>query len=140
MSDIISDILLFWTYFKVSTDVIKTVPMLNHSSVLNDTARTCTFLEENDDVYTFSCDEYQPIFASLTLLFIYMPSLNVLATLYGPRTAGRLGFVWGGLVLAVVGAVLIIPSNYVLSNSVTVLGVLILSIFLIGMAMFFLGS
>ena len=37
--------------------------------------------------------------ASLTLLFIYLPSLHVLATLYGPRTAGGVGLGWGWMML-----------------------------------------
>ena len=45
------------------------------------------------------------MFASLTLLFIYLPSLNVLAFLLGPRTAGAVGFVWG-IVMGLVGAIL----------------------------------
>ena len=49
--------------------------------------------------------EKGPGFSSLTLLFIYMPSLNVLATLLGPRTAGTLGFVWGG-VMIIVGVII----------------------------------
>ena len=67
---------------------------------MNITGRTCILLEENDDNYKFSCEENNPMFAMLTLLFIYMPSMNVLATLYGPRTAGKLGLVWGFLMLA----------------------------------------
>ena len=81
--DIVSDILLVTTYLKVET-VIKTVPMKNDTLVMNTTGRICTFVEENGDLYNFSCEEYNPMFASLTLTFIYMPSLNVLATLYGP--------------------------------------------------------
>ena len=104
--DIVSDILLFTTYLKVET-VFKTVPMKNNTLVMNTTTRICIFDEENDDHYNFSCEEYNPMFASLTLLFIYMPSLNVLATFYGPRTAGILGFMWGG-VMVIVGVILLI--------------------------------
>ena len=94
VSDIVFDILLFLTYFGVLAD-LKTVPWKNDSSVLNITGRTCTFVGENDDSYNFNCWEHSPILASLTLLFIYMPSLNVFATLFGPGTAGRVGEVWG---------------------------------------------
>ena len=31
----------------------------------------------------------------LLQFFIYLPSLNVIATLYGPRTAGLIGMLWG---------------------------------------------
>ena len=51
--------------------------------------------------------ESDPWFARLTFLFVSLPSLNVLATLYGPRTAGAIGFVWG-LVMLIVGVILII--------------------------------
>ena len=45
------------------------------------------------------------MFAFLTLTFIYLPSQHVIATLYGPRTAGILGI---GLspVMMIVGAIL----------------------------------
>ena len=43
------------------------------------------------------------MFAMLTLAFIFLPSLNVIGALYGPRTAGRHGFVWGFLIAAVSG-------------------------------------
>ena len=55
--DIASDIYVFTTFLQVATD-IKNVTMENHTSVLNSSARTCTFVEENDDVYKFSCEEY----------------------------------------------------------------------------------
>ena len=97
--DIASDIYLFTTFLE-ATD-IKTVPMENDTSVLNNYDRSCTFVEENDDGYKFSCEEHNPMFAGLTLLFIYLPSLNVLATLYGPKTAGFLGFMWGAVMFAV---------------------------------------
>ena len=88
--DIASDILLFITFLEVAT-VIKIVPMESYKSnnLLNTTARTCTFIELNEDGYKFSCEEYNPMFASLTLLCIYFPSLNFLATLLGPWTAAE---------------------------------------------------
>ena len=96
--DIVFDFLLFATYLKVTTEN-KTVPMKNDSSILNNAGRNCTLVEENVDGYKFSCEVYSPIFASLTLVFIYLPSLNVLATLYGPRTAGAVGQIWGLVML-----------------------------------------
>ena len=106
ISDIISDFILFTTYFEVET-LNKTVPMSNDISVQNTTGRTCTFMEEIDYGYNyrFSCKEYDPMFASLTLLFIYMPSFNVLATLFGPRTAGWLSILWGS-VMGLFGVIL----------------------------------
>ena len=71
--------------------------MENDTSVLNITGRICTFIEDNDEGLMFSCNN--PMFASLTLLFVYLPSQNVLATLYGPRTAGGVGTAWGFLLM-----------------------------------------
>ena len=62
--------------------------------ILSDFLLFTTFLAENN-----------PMFARLTLLFIYLPSLNVLAILLGPRTAGILGQVWG-MVIMIVGQIL----------------------------------
>ena len=101
ISDIIFDFILFATYLGL-VPFIKTVK--DDTIVQNVTGRRCTFVEENDEGYNFSCDEYNPMFASLTLLFIYMPSLNVLATLLGPKTAGAVGIVWG-IVMWIVGTV-----------------------------------
>ena len=75
--------------------MIKTVTLRNDEAVINSTARNCTFLNETEDGLVFSCEEYNPTFATLTLLSIYLPSLNVIATLLGPRTSGLLGLVWG---------------------------------------------
>ena len=134
--DIVSDILLFATYLESAT-ANKTVPMQNDSSVLNITGRTCTFVEEYDDSYKFSCDERNPMFAALTLLFIYSPSLNVLATLYGPRTAGILGAVWG-LVIVIPGwiALLYVRTSKEMSDGVNVM---VLFLEGLGMVMFLLG-
>ena len=76
----------------------------------DETNRNCTLVEENADgyIYKFSCKEYNPMFASLTLLFIYLPSLNVLATLYGPKKAGALGIVWGAVMLGFGGIFLFV--------------------------------
>ena len=51
---------------------------------------TCAQYNSTADV----CDQYVKKdywFAILTLFFIYLPSVNVIATLYGPRTAGAVG-------------------------------------------------
>ena len=66
------------------------------------TDRTCTFLDSNEHGYRFSCVVLNPWFAILTLLFIYLPSVNVIATLYGPKAAGRVAM-WEGPVLLVIG-------------------------------------
>ena len=74
---------------------MKTLSPLNDNDLLNATLEHCTLLNETEEGFTFSCMEYNPWFASLTLAFIYLPSLNVIATLYGPLKAGLLGIVWG---------------------------------------------
>ena len=92
--DVVSDMILFISYLEVQT-MIKTVSLPNDESILHSKARNCTLVLETEDGYQFSCEEYNPMFAALTLLYIYLPSLNVIATLYGPRTAGLIGVVWG---------------------------------------------
>ena len=100
--DIVSDILLYWTYLKTEhTSFTRTVSDRKDPSVLNVTTfRNCTFENQTEDnLYNFSCVEETHYFAFVTILCIYLPSLNVMATLFGPRTAGRLGITWGVLLL-----------------------------------------
>ena len=100
--DIVFDCLLYWTYLKTEhTSFTRTVSDLKDPSVLNVTTfRNCTFENQTmDDLYNFSCVEETHYFAFITILCIYLPSLNVMATLFGPRTAGRLGITWGVLLL-----------------------------------------
>ena len=92
--DIVSDYNLFSDYARGQT-IVKTLSPLNDNDLLNATLEHCTLLNETEEGFTFSCMEYNPWFASLTLAFIYLPSLNVIATLYGPLKAGLLGIVWG---------------------------------------------
>ena len=84
------------SYLQVQT-LIKTVSLPNDESIHHGItlSRNCTLVLETEDGYQFSCEEYNPMFAAITLLFIYLPSLNVIATLYGPRTAGLIGMLWG---------------------------------------------
>lgn len=79
---------------------MKTLSPLNDSALLNETLEYCTLLNQTEEGFIFSCVEYNPWFAILTLTFIYLPSLNVLATLYGPKKAGALGIVWGPVMIA----------------------------------------
>ena len=50
-------------------------------------------------------EETNPTSAALTIVFIYLPSFNVMACIFGPRTAGSLGMVWG-LVIGFAGIML----------------------------------
>ena len=52
-----------------------------------------------------SCKKNDPWFAILTLFFIYLTCVNVIATLYGPKKAGMVGFV-AGCVMLIVGGIL----------------------------------
>ena len=52
------------------------------------------------------CIKYNYWFSILTLLFIYLPSVNVIATLYGPLTVGRVSLKIWGPVMAIVGGIL----------------------------------
>ena len=51
------------------------------------------------------CKKNDPWFAILTLFFIYLPCVNVIATLYGPKKAGMVGFV-EGMAILIVGGIL----------------------------------
>ena len=87
---------------------LKCCPLLNQTKeglTFNESLKCCTLLSQTEEGFTISDVVYNPWFALLTLAFIYMPSLNVLATLYGPSKAGILGGVWG-IVMTVVGTVL----------------------------------
>ena len=56
-------------------------------------------LNKTEDELTFSCMENDQNFAAFTLAFIYFPSLNILATLYGPFKVWIMGLVWGIVIL-----------------------------------------
>ena len=58
-----------------------------------------------DGQHGYVCVRYHYWFAILTLLFIYLPSVNVIATLYGPKTAGIVAY-FKGLAIAVLGGIL----------------------------------
>ena len=61
--------------------------------------------------------QYDYWFAILTLFFIYLPSVNVVSTLYGPKTAGMVGMKVS-VGIAVVGGVLALI-GYLISNPAT---------------------
>ena len=112
---------------------------IDRLSVKNSTGRTCTFMEEINDSYKFSCDEYDRWYACLTLLFIYLPSLNVLATLMGPRTAGELGLVWGGVMVTVSVSVSMILDKSRYMNQDQAAALMSLFFGLMGVAMCLMG-
>ena len=107
-------------YLKLET-VIKTVPKKQDGFL--SLYFTCTILEESDYAFKFSCKQYNPWFARLTLIFIYLPSLNVLAALYGPRTAGILSMLWGHIIPIVGGIMIgIDDSTWVMATFLILLG------------------
>ena len=77
---------------------------------------TCTPTNSTSDGQEkFVCVRYNYIFEILTLLFIYLPSVNVIATLYGPFKVGIIGTVVG-LVILVPGVIMSIITGSVPSN------------------------
>ena len=65
--------------------------------------------------------KYNPWFTIHTLLYIYLPSVNVIATLYGPETVGTVAK-RTGLIMAINGAVLASVGFYVPSPTTSVIG------------------
>ena len=101
VSDIVFDIILFleYIYGKPVDSVVSDVysPWFGSGNV------TCTLYNSTSDV----CEKYfekNYWFGILTLSFIYLPSVNVVTSLYGPETTGTVGIVMS-LGMAVVGGV-----------------------------------
>ena len=69
-----------------------------------------------------SCIKYDYWFAILTLLFIYLPSVNVIATLYGPLTVGRVSLKKWGPVMAIVGGILALIGYFVEVPAAAIMG------------------
>lgn len=67
------------------------------------------------------CVRYNYWFAILTLLFIYLPSVNVIATLYGPRRAGEVGYRLG-IVVTILGGILAAIGYFVPSPGAAIAG------------------
>ena len=95
----------------------------NTSSLLGNAVRlTCarSINVDGQDV----CIEYVKYdywFAILTLLFIYLPSVNVVATLYGPSTAGKAS-VKVSLGMAVVGGVCALIGYFMSDPTTSIIG------------------
>lgn len=65
--------------------------------------------------------KYNPWFTIHTLLYIYLPSVNIIATLYGPETIGTVAK-RNGLIMAITGAVLATVGFCVPSPKTSVIG------------------
>ena len=144
--DIVSDSLLFYHYF-TGVQALEYVESIDDRRIMNQTnikfgnasSRLCTFVgADNYGSYEFSCVEYNFIFSTFTLSFIYLPSINVVTALYGPLKAGMICSVWG-FVMAIMFAILrmtavVESENY--GPIATVLGALLL---ILGLCSFYLG-
>ena len=103
--DIVSDYILFFHYSGEKT-VTKILSPLDNNTHLNGTSiASCKLMNETDEGFEFHCEEHNPYFASLTVTFIYLPSLNVVAAVYGSRIAGQLGKSFG-IVMLIFGVIL----------------------------------
>ena len=66
--------ILFFNYLKIASVWMETVPLVDSNMTIQqgmediiDTGITCTFVNQTEDGYIFSCGEYNPMFAMLTL-------------------------------------------------------------------------
>ena len=118
-----SDTLLAENYLQWIHNISKHVNETNDSSVQNDIFQDC-ILTSNDTIdYTYICSEFQdPWFGILTLVFIYLPSIQVISALYGPRLSRQLGF-WLGLCMATVGIIIAGIDLYYNNAEMFVIGV-----------------
>ena len=98
-------------------EYIKEYVLLNDTTAMEDqtnrilgniTTRSCTIMnrtEAEEGIIIISCKKIDPWFAILTLLFVFLPCVHVIATLYGPKKAGIVGMVTG-IVMSIVGGIL----------------------------------
>ena len=105
-SDIVSDYLLLNDYF-AGESITKTVADINDPIVQNLTApnlgnaitRACVLTSTDDSSFTFSCEERPLEFGILTLIFIYLPTLNIFSAMFGLISSGFLGIFWGSFMI-----------------------------------------
>ena len=100
----LSDFLLLDEYLG-GQRIVRRVESVNESLVQNSTApnlgdavtRTCYLVASSmgGATTTFECNERPLEFGILTLLFIYLPSLNTFSALFGLISTGFLGTIWG---------------------------------------------
>ena len=142
-----SDLFLVDEYLGGNT-LTKTVTDKNDSSVANEThpnfgdavSRICTLLSESEDSYNYSCVEYHYWFGTFTLVFIFGPSVNVLAAILGPRTGGVLSLVWAIVMLLVSGTLAILEwTSIIAGESVAVVKVMVSFLFSFGIIMGLVG-
>merc|ERR1711971_696130 len=87
--DIWTDFSLFFDYTRGTKEYYEDLVEDQYSKIMgNAPTLTCS----SNGQAGFVCVRYNYWFAMLTLLFIYLPSVNVIVTLYGPHSAGLVGF------------------------------------------------
>ena len=70
----------------------------NFTWLFNGTNNICNELNSGDeDNFQFSCFERDPVFALLTLLFIYLPNVFIVRSIYGRDSAAAILRLWGTL-------------------------------------------
>ena len=143
VSDIVFDIFLFMEYIQGSS-------VKNNDSFGDDyfsplfgnvTCELYNLTSDGKDVMCVKYVKYDHWFSILTLFFIYLPSVNVIATLYGPETAGKVGMRMS-LVMAFVGGIFAIVGYFVSSPATSMIGwfVIILGSGILGISLLHLGN
>ena len=124
--DIVSDITLFFDYL-LGREYITEYVLLNDTSAIEDqtdrmlgniTTRSCTIMNttcREEGPLMISCKYSQPWNAVYTLIFIYLPSCPVIATLYGPKKAGMVVSV-GSLFILIPGGTILLCIGYSLPS------------------------
>ena len=113
--DVASDMVLFFDYL-LGGEYIKEYVLLNDTTAMEDqtnrilgniTIRSCTIMNRtcSEEGVIISCKKNDPWWAIWTLIFIYLPSSLVIATLYGPKKMGMVVTV-GGILMLIVGGTL----------------------------------
>ena len=131
-----SDFILFFEYVEGSTEFSdyfvedQTSGLFGNASTL-----TCSKINSNPDGPEFACIRYNYWFAILTLLFIYLPSVNVIATLYGPNVAGLVGWM-EGIAMAMLGGTLAVAGYFATNSGAAIAGWFLICL---GAAVFVLG-
>ena len=120
VSDIVLDYIVFFEFLRGSTTFNDTLCEEKFGTVLGNFSIKICNIDGNETSIT-----YHPWYTIYTLLFIYLPSVNVMATLYGPDTIGKVAK-RTGIILAITGAVLAAAGYYVLSPTTSVIGWFIL--------------
>ena len=148
--DIVCDMILFFDYllggediteYALSNDTIAMAMEDQTNRILgNITIRSCTIVNtscsEEGLSLKISCKKKDPWFAILTLFFIYLPCVNVIGTLYGPKKAGMVGIV-EGISMLIVGGILGIIGYFLPSPVAAIVGwfMIILGLALLGLGL-----